>query len=133
MPCTGPGPDPTGDRLRETASLLVFLTKKLKRRVEKAWVKAIDHPHSCDDLTPVLCGLLMKLGNKELTQIVYNARNPQSRRLADWWERHQAADRRRLREEAKEQALEERRERALAKLTPAEAAALGFKKRRKKL
>jgi hypothetical protein len=129
MPCTGPGPDPTGDRLSDTAALLVFLTLKLKKRPKKAWVKAVSDPYSCDDLTPTLCSLLKKLSSKELTQIVYDARNVNSRRLADWWERHQALDKEREKSEAAFRKADDLRARALTKLTPAEAKALGLVKK----
>lgn len=51
------------------------------------------------DLAPTLCAILRNIQNsdlKEFDKIVYNAKDPISRKLADWWEEHEKADRDRI-------------------------------------
>jgi hypothetical protein len=52
--------------------------------------------------------------------------NKTSRRLATWWEEHQAADKLRVAYEKAKKHKAKLRASALAKLTPAEKAALGL-------
>ena len=49
------------------------------------------------DYTQHLCNALRGLDEAEITAIVYNARDPMSRKLADWWEQHQQVDVQRIR------------------------------------
>lgn len=44
----------------------------------------------------MLCSLIRAMTEPELNAIVYNGRDPMSRKLADWWEEHKAEDEKRI-------------------------------------
>ncbi|QJA43031.1 hypothetical protein [Phaeobacter phage MD18] len=48
-----------------------------------------------------LCILLREMSEDQLTKYVYDGRNPQARKLADWWDEHKREDWKRREEEAK--------------------------------
>lgn len=56
--------------------------------------------------------------------IVYNAKDPKSRELANWWEQHQEADRIRIEEELKNQKINNLIGYATSKLSMEELLAL---------
>lgn len=114
--------------LRRTAALYAYALRQLSQPVPEAVTDAALSIYCSVDFVPDLCALLTSLSKKDLKRVVYNAQDKTARDLADWWEEHQAADRKRL--EAESQAAEKQKlmDAALAKLSPAEAEALGFKK-----
>lgn len=83
-----------------------------------------------DNLTAMLCAALELMSEQDLDLVVYDARNPKSRALADWWEAHQKMDAERTAREAEKQARTALREVALAKLTREEKKALGLERER---
>lgn len=83
-------------RLQETAQLLVFAMRKLGQSPTPVMTETADNDYARYDFTPDLCKLINGLSEFEVDQIIYNGRDPMSRRLADWWERHQKADKERL-------------------------------------
>lgn len=83
-------------RLQETAQLLVFAMRKLGQSPTPVMTETADNDYARYDFTPDLCKLINGLSEFEVDQIIYNGRDPMSRRLADWWERHQQADKERL-------------------------------------
>lgn len=79
-----------------------------------------------DEMTAYLCDWLKNndgtgLGDK----IIYDGKNPESRKLADWWQKHQAADLRREKDEDEARKRDKLIQTALKKLTQAERDALG--------
>ena len=80
-----------------------------------------------DKIYEKLCGLIRSLDENSRDRIIYNARDPIARNLADWWEYEQARDKRRLDQETREKRDRELREQAATKLTPEERRALGLK------
>lgn len=77
-----------------------------------------------DANTAFLCNTIRGLSSDEQDRILYNGRNAEARKLADWWENHQEVDRKRLADEAREKKNKKLRASAVAKLTPAERKAL---------
>ena len=73
-----------------------------------------------------VCGLMRTLTREGLETVAYDAHSRDARVPADWWERHQEWDVRRVAEEeaARKKAL--LRERALQKLSVDEMKALGL-------
>ena len=55
-----------------------------------------------------LCSEVRGMTDDQLNRIVYDGRKSEARRLATWWEEHQAEDARRERIEAKEALIESR-------------------------
>ena len=66
------------------------------------------------------------MSKKKQDEFIYNARVKESRDLADWWEEHQGADRKREAKEKKAKKEADLRKKALSKLTAAERKALGL-------
>lgn len=73
-----------------------------------------------------LCATIELFSDDMMERIVYNAKSKKSRRLADWWEEHQAADRKRRKKEKKEHQENIERQMALSKLTKREKKLLGL-------
>lgn len=50
--------------------------------------------------TVILCDICSSMSEEKASKVIYYGKNAQARRLADWWEAHQAADvERKIREE----------------------------------
>jgi len=104
MPCNGDYLAPTE---RETASQqfcwhLCYLLGALKREIPDWARKGADEyygdPARVNDATVLLCETIRGLTEDEKERLLYDGRNPQARSLADFWERHEAADKRRQQE-----------------------------------
>lgn len=95
-------------------------------RVEKGSIAEYGNVSSLDTDTELLCGLLRTLPDDKAATVLYDGRNPEARKLADWWEHHQAADAKREADEEQERQNETLRQQAISKLTPEEIAALGI-------
>jgi len=113
---------------QHAAALLVYVHTKLKTKCPE-WVirLANDYYAPGPRVFPALCKAVTGMSDKERAAIVYNSYDAMSRKLADWWEDHQAKDARRKIAEKDEAATKALRKAALAKLTPAEIKALGLK------
>lgn len=124
----------------DTAELLLFVKKSLKLKIteEEKEIAKDYYPSKAngDSVTVTLCKILSELPEELLNNVVYDAKNKTSRKLADWWESHLEADKERIAKEKKE--LEENNSKlakevldkkvkkaALAKLTPDERRVLG--------
>lgn len=69
-----------------TLNLINFLCKKLNKP------KMNGSDFNTSSMAPYLCSLIKGLTEEQLEKYVYNARDWDSRRLADWWETHQLKD-----------------------------------------
>jgi hypothetical protein len=128
MPCNSEYLDPNYKEieLQRTAKLLMYVRWGTGKHVSELLSQAAADRYCKRDYVEALCSEIKGLNTKEFDDVVYNARDKDSRALADWWESHIEADRKR---EAKEQADTEReitRRKALAKLTQKERIALGL-------
>lgn len=109
MPCRSDYMDPTNReaQLQRSAKLLVFVCKQLGFNPPAYAVEDAENSHCHRDSSVIkLCDLIHGMNEEELNRIVYNARSKESRDLADWWEEHEEADRKR---EQAERALEEKK------------------------
>lgn len=79
-----------------------------------------------DKWTAYLCSVLHSFSPEEEDRIVYEARDAESRKLADWWEEHQRKDRERENVERQKQREDQARKIALTKLTDYEKELLGL-------
>lgn len=128
MPCNGDYMNPTAAERnsRKTCKHIVYLGKQTNQPVPK-WVKeaAKDYygaPSKLNEAVALLCQMCQKAPE----DIIYNGRDPEARSLANWWDKHVEADRKREAAESKKIANSDLREAALAKLTAEERKALGF-------
>lgn len=126
MPCNSDYMEPTNreKRLQETAQLLRYVYKQIHKPINDILDNASNDIYCKIDFVPTLCEEIKKLSKEELANIVYNAYNKDSRRLADWWEEHLEADRQREEDELDKKRKEGLKKRALSKLTAEEIEAL---------
>lgn len=106
MPCEGPSGEScrTVEMKKHRAELLIYLLGKLGAFSRKAeafvkdpWSSSKDYEAQVD-----LCTTLRSLSEAEIERIVYDAKNPMARKLADFWEQHQNDDAEREKREALE-------------------------------
>ena len=101
MPCQSYGPAEWEIELTKVNQHLTYIHEFLGRPFTK-----FDTRQSNVDLaTDRLCAILREFydRNYELfEEIVYNARDKDSRKLADWWEHHEEVDRKRRDKEDRE-------------------------------
>jgi hypothetical protein len=124
MPCRcDPSPDEEEEAL--LLDLISYAFKATKTSIPK-WVNDEDNSTSVkqrlDNLTNLLCNHCTNMSKKEQKTVIYDGRNPQARKLADWWEEHQEWDKARIKEEEKEI----KKQKILKKLTKEERELLGL-------
>lgn len=76
------------------------------------------------EVTVALCDECRKLDSQEQDKIIYDGRSKKARALAEWWEAHQEADKKREAKELTERKLKVLVNNALAKLSKQEIEAL---------
>ncbi len=115
MPCNGEYLNQTEREaeIQRAAKLALYILDKIGRKVPN-FIREQSKKYYADrdDVVPYLCKLLTGLSlasKKEFDRVVYNAKSKTSRDLADWWEAHVAADKKRIQQE-KEQKDNEVRE-----------------------
>lgn len=136
MPCDSSymNPNCAEQDSKEAAEHLVYISS-IKNIVLADWIKdaAKDfygNQHKLNDIVVLLCKTISEMTEDEMNTIVYNGRSGQSRQLANWWETHQAADRKRIQKEEADKKRKELIESARSKLTPAEIKVLNIDKRK---
>lgn len=92
MPCRSDHMEPTTQerQRREASQHLVYVHKKLGTIVPPEVTSNADHIYggSTDKDMQTLCSLLKAMDEAQRDSIVYNAKDPAARKLADWWEEH---------------------------------------------
>lgn len=104
MPCNSDYLRPS-EREREhqrAAKLLAYVCEFTGTETPEWLAKEARDLYAKDERTiPALCTLVTAMTDEVRERCVYNAHHPVSRDLADWWERHLAADADRLTKESK--------------------------------
>ena len=112
------------------AKLICFLFPKIDKEVPADVKTAAAEYYGTvgllDAHTALLCETLNNLPKSKMDAIVYNGRDPKARKLADWWDAHQKADRERKAKEKADAKTAATKKKALEKLTKAEREALGL-------
>ena len=118
MPCRSDYMEPTRKEqlLQETAVLYAYALNELGEEVPDTVHQAATDQYCRVDFVPDLCRLIRNMSGDECDRIVYIPRSKISRSLADWWETHEEADRKRNTKEAEELLKQEFYERVIAKL-----------------
>lgn len=115
---------------RKVAQHIVYLNEKIVRKtpdyIKVAAGEYYGDFHKLDEMTRYLCETISALDEDKLDAFIYNGRVPEARKLADWWERHQEWDRKRIKEEKEQKRLKKLKKQALSKLTKEEKKALGL-------
>ena len=126
MPCNSDYMNPTERErlLQETAKLLVHVYKKQKKKIPGELQDAANDMYCKEDFVPTLCRTIKDMSATEMELIVYNSHDATSRRLADWWEEHMAADKKRISKEESSRKQLALAKKAMSKLTEAELEAL---------
>lgn len=101
MPCKSDYMEPTVKERqhRQAAQLLVYVHGKLGQPVPKKLSAAAADIYGGADgekNMEFLCTLIRNMSEEQRERIVYNGRDPMARRLADWWDEHEAEDAKRL-------------------------------------
>lgn len=138
MPCDSSYMEATyrEKELQLTAKLLVFVRKSLGQDCP-TWVKRAANSMYAegagdgDKLVSLLCKEIHAMTSGQRDKIIYDSHDKMSRKLADWWEEHQEADRKREKQEDEELRKESLRSAALKKLTKEEREALGCPPKKK--
>ena len=90
-------------------SLLAYILPCLKQAVPNRIKEGADHIYgSVDHLdkdTDTLCSLCRNMTDEQSNKFIYDGRIPNARKLADWWEHHQEADRKCEAQEAKQRVV----------------------------
>jgi len=88
-----PGPSFRQKRLQEAAKLLIYLCNRLGIPIQDGVIDA-SLDNYCKDEFPAaeLNDTLSRMTPNEIDTYVYNAREPMSRKLADWWEEQQTVE-----------------------------------------
>jgi hypothetical protein len=124
--------NPSGAELesRRVCNLIIYLFTALGKPIAPWIVKAADNYYGntnrLDEATKILCEACRSLTKKEEDRLIYDGRDPNARKLADWFDRHQEWDARRVAEEEESRRKIMLKDRALKKLTVEERKALGL-------
>lgn len=126
MPCRSDYLEPTQRErlLQNTAQLYAYVLAETGQRVPDRVQAAAGDSYCSDDYVSHLCDQLTHMNVDTRHRVVYNAHDRTARRLADWWEEHQAADHRRIAQEAAEARRQDQYEQVIAKLSDDEIAVL---------
>lgn len=132
MPCRSDYMEPTQHEIycKRTAKLYAFALSRLGLSVTSTVKGESENVYASVDYTKDLCSTLGELRQRDpaaFDELVYNAKDQQSRKLADWWEDHEKVDRKRIAAEKAEEARQALVKSGIAKLTPEEIKALGIK------
>ena len=132
MPCNSNYMNPTLKEInrRETSELICYVNRKLNLPTPTNIIEASQDIYGqgveLDEVVSLLCEKISSMTEQQKESIVYNAKNKTSRKLADWWEEHVEADKRRLKMELEEKKKKETMDEILKKLTPSEKEVLGL-------
>jgi hypothetical protein len=129
MPCQSEYLEPN-EREKESRLVCEHLYYLMDKKTPSDVLYAKDNLYgdvtSLDRYTALLCAICGSMSKRDADKYIYDGRNPKARKLADWWEKHQEVDRKRIALERKERELEAIKKRAIKKLTKKEREALGL-------
>lgn len=107
MPCRSDYMEPNAreQESKLVCSLLKYLFHAMGETVPPRIVKAAEEMYGdvahLDQDTAMLCSLCQEMTDEQQATYIYNGRKAEARRLADWWEHHQEADRKREKADAR--------------------------------
>lgn len=113
----------------KVCQLLLYVQSHCHGMILPNWIRANSHGgypdcSRLDHATATLCGACIAMTDHDQARIIYNGRDSESRRLADWWEARQAADVARAKLKAKQDRRKQLQISGWNKLTSEEREAL---------
>ena len=91
MPCTDPRLDADGEQLYRACNLLNLFAERFGFELLPRWITRRDYVYPMQDqaarlnaATEALCAVCLEQGDA----FIYNGRDPDCRKLADWWDDH---------------------------------------------
>ena len=133
MPCNSSYMEPNHaeKNSKQVAENLVYVYTALgvdaPQNIINASSSCYGDPRSLNSMVVELCALISNMTKEEELNIVYDGRVGSARKLADWWDKHKAADAKRSDEELVVSMQTHDKNAALSKLTPYEKELLGLK------
>lgn len=133
MPCDSSHLEPRWEEEQSRRACMCYehLLHELKEPIPDWVSKGADDIYGSKDfhldtITRLLCERIRLLSEEQMNRIIYNARHPLARKLADWWEEHLEADRRKAEDKRRMAEKEALKKSGLTKLTMDERRALGL-------
>lgn len=105
MPCNCDYMEPNAaeKNTKQTAQNLIYVYKSLGKDIPSAYKDAAEtyYPniHLLNEIVIDLCSTIRQMTDEQRDKIIYDGRNSDARKLADWWEKHQKADEARIKKE----------------------------------
>jgi hypothetical protein len=133
MPCKCDYMEPDRHEVesKRACQLLVYalplVGKPIPEWIASAAKNYYGEPERLEEATVMLCTLCGGMDDVQKSAVIYDGRNAESRKLADWWDEHQKADEAREIREKQAAVKAEIRARAIGKLTLEERDALSLK------
>ena len=91
MPCSDPRLDERDDRANRAANLLILFSDRGDLTIPE-WIRGVSwiwpNGKHCDEVTDLLCSWCRVIDE----DFIYNGRDPDCRKLADWWDDHKGID-----------------------------------------
>lgn len=113
---------------QQTAFLIRYLNNRMKKDTPEFIHKIADSAYGdCTELNSLvieLCAMVRSLSKEQMDEWVYNGRNKVARQMADWWDKHNAADKAREAEELQIATLKNIAVKVLTALSPMETESL---------
>ena len=132
MPCNCDHMEPNEHELesRRVAQHLCYLLGAASKQIPKEYKKIArsiyGKPLAVHSMTADLCRIIGKMSKGEKDHFIYDGKNKEARRLADWWEAHQEADAMKAKHARHKKKQDNLKLSGLSKLSPAEKKALGL-------
>ena len=99
-------PDRYEKESNRAAKLIRYVLESQGKRVPKDVLSISTNEYGdktkINELVVKLCSLCRNMSPNEQDSIIFDGRNKTARDLADWWEEHQEADRKRIEKDKKE-------------------------------
>jgi hypothetical protein len=111
---------------KAVAEHLMYLNEKAHIKVSDEVEAAADNYYGNKEMLHEFTMQLCSACHKVSDDIIYNGRDPKARKLADWWDNHQAGEARREKEDKEIAKKKKLRKQALKKLTKEERDALNI-------
>ena len=109
MPCNSDYMDPNQSERnsKEVAEHLMYIQSLqpyiiLPKYISEAANNFYGNSDKLNEMVVLLCSIISRFDNEELNRIVYNGKDPKSRKLANWWDIHEKEDAKRINQDRRD-------------------------------